>query len=83
MEDPYISWFVNQGKVSDDRSRPSEPSEPESGARGYFETKWDPKESTATTLWMVVHDVRGGASWQTFQIGTDSVGEADAGSQIP
>ena len=80
MEDPYISWFVDRGNVTNDRSRASEPSDPESGNHGYFETKWEPKESTSTKLWMVVHDVRGGASWQRYQIGNVPTAEGDTGS---
>jgi hypothetical protein len=79
-ESPYISWFVNSGRVSNDRSRASEPSDSDGDVHGYFETKWEPKESAGTKLWLVAHDVRGGSSWKTYQIGVEPSLEMDAGA---
>ncbi len=78
-ESPYISWFVTNGKVSNDRARASEPDNPDSDSHGYFETTWDPKTSTETKLWLVAHDVRGGANWKKYQIGIEPPTEMDAG----
>jgi hypothetical protein len=80
-ESPYISWFVSRGKVSNDRARASEPDDPDSDTHGYFETKWEPKGSTATKFWLVAHDVRGGAAWKKYQIGIEPSTEADAGGE--
>ncbi len=79
-ESPYISWFVNSGRVSTDRSRAGEPSAPDSDGHGYFETTWKPQDSFGTKLWLVAHDVRGGATWQRFQIRIASSAALDAGA---
>jgi hypothetical protein len=79
-ESPYISWFVNSGRVSDDRSRASEPADPDDDGHGYFETTWKPRDSSGTKLWLVVHDVRGGSTWQSFQVGIVSSISLDAGA---
>jgi hypothetical protein len=82
-ESPYISWFVNSGRVSEDRSRASDPVDPDSKGHGYFETTWKPKDSSGTKLWLVAHDVRGGAVWQRYQIGIppSDAGDADASNE--
>lgn len=61
-EDPYISWFVTGGKLSDDRSRTNE-------APGPFQVSWKPPRYGGTfEMWAVVHDMRGGLSWRSYSI---------------
>jgi hypothetical protein len=61
-ESPYISWFITDGKLSDDRSRTVEPPGP-------FETKWKPPiDGGNSLLWVVAHDARGGTSWESYAI---------------
>ncbi len=59
-EDPYVSWFVTEGRISRDRSRTNE-------IPGPFETTWNPpRKGGPSQLWVVAHDMRGGVSWKTY-----------------
>lgn len=61
-EAPYVSWFVTGGEVSNDRSRTATPPGP-------FKTNWSPPlDGGEFSLWVVAHDLRGGASWKQYAI---------------
>jgi hypothetical protein len=67
-ERTYISWFGTGGSFDEDRSgNASTVDEPR--ADDPFEAHWTPPpEGGDFTLWAVVHDVRGGISWQIFSV---------------
>jgi hypothetical protein len=67
-ERTYISWFATGGSFDADRSgNASTATEPR--ADDPFETQWTPSpEGGEFTLWAVVHDLRGGVSWETFTV---------------
>lgn len=61
-EAPYISWFADGGALNLDRSRTAEPPGP-------FGVVWSPPQQGGTfTLYVAVHDLRGGTSWQQYTI---------------
>jgi hypothetical protein len=69
-ERTYISWFATGGRFDEERSGNGStieailPNAP-------FEANWTPPpEGGAFTLWAVAHDVRGGVSWQIFDVVT-------------
>jgi hypothetical protein len=68
FERTYISWFGTGGSFDEDRSgNASTLDEPR--ADDPFEAHWTPPpEGGDITLWAVVHDVRGGISWQIFSV---------------
>jgi hypothetical protein len=58
----YVSWFVDGGKMSADRSGSNDP-------LGPYDVKWiPPREGGAYTLWAVAHDIRGGVSWTIYSV---------------
>jgi hypothetical protein len=59
----YVSWFVTGGSVDMSRAGPEG-----DDLVGPYETKWSPEEPGTFTLYVVGHDDRGGASWQTYTI---------------
>jgi len=64
-ERTYISWFIDGGSFSDDRSGTNDPE-----AGGPFEVKWIPPREGGEdfTLWAVAHDIRGGVSWEIYRV---------------
>lgn len=57
----YITWFTTGGEFEKDRIIADNPIGP-------YEAKWTGTEPGIYTLWAVAHDVRGGVSWESFQI---------------
>ena len=57
----FVSWYVTNGDFENSRAAPSEPC-------GAFENTWHPEAPGTHTLYVVAHDTRGGASWQTFTV---------------
>jgi hypothetical protein len=61
-ESPYISWFVDGGELSVDRSRAPE-------IYGDFGVSWSPPlQGGRFTLYVVAHDLRGGTSWKQYAV---------------
>ncbi len=67
-EEVYISWFVTGGSIDRDHSGVADL--PEDAEKwGPFEAGWEPPRlGGAYSLWVVAHDLRGGASWKQYQI---------------
>lgn len=59
----YVSWFTTGGGFTSDRSGNDGTSEDP------FENDWlPPREGGRFQLWVVAHDVRGGVSWERYEI---------------
>ena len=57
----YVTWFTNGGELDGDRSIVEFPD-------ASCDNIWTAKKPGLFTVWTVAHDVRGGVSWDSFQI---------------
>ncbi len=60
----FVTWFANGGEFSATRSGT------EAGSTGPFETTWRIDKSGTYTLYVAVHDMRGGATLQIYTVAT-------------
>jgi len=61
-ERTYVSWFVTGGQFDKNRSGTKQ-------APGPYRAEWmPPREGGEFTLWAVAHDVRGGVSWEIYEV---------------
>ena len=59
-----VSWFANAGSFRDERTGRAEDE-----LEVTTENVWTaPQEATTVHLWIVLHDSRGGVSWQAFDV---------------
>jgi hypothetical protein len=75
-EDLYISWFVTNGEVGDgDRVRINDDDKSKSDYPNEwpFKNKWKLSYyPSRSDLWLVAHDLRGGTSWEHYQVKSES-----------
>jgi len=60
QEYPRVSWYVSSGEI-EDNTFAQEPATP-------HENSWSIGKRGVHTLWVVVRDSRGGASWKIYEI---------------
>ncbi len=58
-----VSWFVTDGDVEE-----SESASNTDNPLGPYETIWEPEHSGTFTLYVAVHDFRGGVSFETYTV---------------
>lgn len=65
----YLSWFITGGSFDRNRSGIADPPDPQAPSWGPFEATWfPPRQGGLFDLWVVAHDLRGGASWRHYVV---------------
>ena len=57
----YVTWFTSGGELERNRTIADAPAGP-------YDVTFKTDKPGRYTLWAVAHDVRGGVSWERFQI---------------